>query len=149
MKYMILINIVRGVRWFLNILSWLIIANALLSWFMDPTHPIRSFLMRLVEPIVRPFRRLTSRLNTSGFPIDFSPLFAYFAILILLEILSYFESYLFQGSCFLDKWFDNVFIKTAIIFYFMFFVPNPCPKCLCLTWMIWEKEVNKYAINTC
>ena len=94
MLYMVIINIVRGVRWFLNILSWLIIANALLSWFMAPNHPVRSFLMRLIDPIVRPFRRITSRMNTSGFPIDFSPLFAYFAILILLELLSAFENYL-------------------------------------------------------
>ncbi|NLO81781.1 MAG: YggT family protein [Clostridiales bacterium] len=96
MLYMIIINIVRGIRWFLNILSWLIIVNALLSWFMAPTHPVRSFLMRLIEPIVRPFRRLTSRLNTSGFPIDFSPLLAYFAILILLEVLRALESYLIR-----------------------------------------------------
>jgi len=85
--YWAIIYILRGVQWFLNILSWLIIINALMSWFIDPTHPLRSFIMRLVEPVVAPFRKITDRLNTSGFPIDFSPLLAYFAIMILQQII--------------------------------------------------------------
>jgi len=89
-----IIYVLRGVRWFLNVLSWLIVINAFMSWFIDPTHPIRSFIMRVVEPVVRPFRRLTDRLNTSGFPIDFSPLFAYLAIMLLQQIIEVVENLL-------------------------------------------------------
>lgn len=84
----------RGVRWFLNILAWMIVINAVMSWFIDPTHPVRSFVMRVVEPVVSPFRRLTDRLNTSGFPIDFSPFFAYLAIVILQQIIEVVENLL-------------------------------------------------------
>jgi YggT family protein len=98
--YMVLVYFLRGIGWFLNILSWLIVINALLSWFMDPTHPIRSFLMRFVDPIVAPFRRITDRLNTSGLPIDFSPLLAYFAIMIVLQLLNALERFILQKVAF-------------------------------------------------
>lgn len=73
--------------WFINILSWAIIINALLSWVLDPMHPIRVFLGRFIEPIVAPFRNLSRRLNTTGIPIDFSPLFAYLALSIIASLL--------------------------------------------------------------
>ncbi len=83
----ILDNIILGVIWFLYILSWGIIINALLSWFIDPMHPIRRWLAQFIEPVVAPFRYITDRLNTSGLPIDFSPLLAYITIQILIALL--------------------------------------------------------------
>lgn len=82
--------VILGVIWFLNILSWAIIINALLSWVMDPMHPVRTWLIRFIEPIVSPFRRITDRLNTSGLPIDFSPLLAYISIQIVIAFLQSF-----------------------------------------------------------
>lgn len=79
--------IILGVIWFLNILSWAIIINSLLSWVMDPFHPVRAWLIRFVEPVVSPFRRITDRLNTSGLPIDFSPLLAYIFIQVIIAFL--------------------------------------------------------------
>jgi YggT family protein len=49
---------------------------------------VRTFLARFVEPIVSPFRALTSKLNTSGLPIDFSPLLAYFTLSIITTLLN-------------------------------------------------------------
>jgi YggT family protein len=80
-------QLVVSVIWFINILSWAIIINSLLSWVLDPMHPIRVFLGRFIEPIVAPFRNLSRRLNTSGIPIDFSPLFAYLALSIISSLL--------------------------------------------------------------
>ena len=80
--------LVYSVIWFLNILSWAIVLNSLLSWILDPMHPVRAFLARFVEPIVSPFRALTSKLNTSGLPIDFSPLLAYFTLSIITTLLN-------------------------------------------------------------
>ncbi len=71
-----------------------------MSWFIDPSHPIRSFIMRVVEPVVSPFRRLTDRLNTSGFPIDFSPILAYFAIMILQQLIEVVENLLMYRAAF-------------------------------------------------
>jgi len=84
----ILDYIILGVIWFLYILSWAIIINALLSWIIiDPTHPVRRWLVHFIEPVVAPFRYITDRLNTSGLPIDFSPLLAYITIQILIALL--------------------------------------------------------------
>lgn len=80
-------QIVRSVIWFLNILSWAIIINSLLSWVLEPMHPVRSFLGRFIEPVVAPFRALTNKINTSGLPIDFSPLLAYITLSIITSLL--------------------------------------------------------------
>lgn len=80
-------QIIISIVWFLRILSFAIVINALLSWFFDPSHPIRGFLMRFIEPIVRPFRALTNKMNTSGIPIDFAPLLAYITISIFINLL--------------------------------------------------------------
>ncbi len=68
--------------YFFNILSWAIIINALLSWFMRPDHPIKSFLDRMIEPFMRPFRALFRRFAGNS-PIDFSPMLAILAIYLL------------------------------------------------------------------
>jgi len=88
----ILASILQGVIWFLNIFTWLIVINALLSWIMTPKHPIRIFIGRIVEPFIAPFRKLTEGFRSPTFPVDFSPLFAYIAlqiIIMLLERLQY------------------------------------------------------------
>ena len=86
--YMVLIYLLTGVIWFLRALSFMIIANALLSWFLDPTHPIRDLLAKLVNPVLRPIRRITDRLAaTSSLPIDLSPILAYFALMLLMQLL--------------------------------------------------------------
>jgi len=62
-----------------------IIARALFSWF-DPTGktPIGRFLLRITDPIIVPIRRL---LPSAGF-VDFSPMVAIIAILILQRVLA-------------------------------------------------------------
>lgn len=80
-------QIIFSFAWFLRILSWGIIINSLLSWVLNPMHPVKAFISQLVEPIVAPFRRITTKLNTSGLPIDFSPLLAYIVISIVASYL--------------------------------------------------------------
>ncbi len=87
MAYRILYSVFQGIYYFLNIFSWLIIINSLLSWFMDPYHPIRSLIRQFVDPVVNPFRRITDRFISSGLPIDLAPLFAFFAINIVMTII--------------------------------------------------------------
>jgi YggT family protein len=65
---------------FINILTWAIIARALLSWFpIDQGSAVYQMLFRVTEPIIDPFRRI---LPQSGM-IDLSPLAAIFALIIL------------------------------------------------------------------
>lgn len=72
----------------LNIYTWVIIANSLLSWFLPPQNTIRQFTAFLTEPVVGPFRRLTARFTSrSAIPIDFSPVLAIFAIILVEQLL--------------------------------------------------------------
>ncbi len=68
----------------INILSQFIvlvvIAKVILSYFMDPYHPIRRTLDNLVEPMLAPIRRVVPLIGM----FDFSPLI----LIILVQILS-------------------------------------------------------------
>ena len=65
---------------FIDILTWAIIARALLSWFpIDQGSAVYQMLFRVTEPIIDPFRRI---LPQTGM-IDLSPLAAIFALIIL------------------------------------------------------------------
>jgi YggT family protein len=62
---------------------YVVIASALLSFFLPPYHPIREVLGRIVDPFLNPIRSLMPRAGT----IDFSPLILIFAVEILSRIL--------------------------------------------------------------
>ena len=65
----------------INVLWWLIIIRALISWVNpDPFNPIVQFLHKVTEPFLMPFRSL---LPAWKIGIDLSPLFA---ILVLLFV---------------------------------------------------------------
>lgn len=68
----------------INIISQFIvlvvIAKIILSYFMDPYHPIRQTLDGLVEPMLAPIRRVVPLIGM----FDFSPLI----LIILVRILS-------------------------------------------------------------
>lgn len=68
----------------INILSQfivlLVIVKVILSYFMDPYHPVRRTLDNLVEPMLAPIRRVVPLVGM----FDFSPLI----LLILVQILS-------------------------------------------------------------
>ncbi|MES0360309.1 MAG: YggT family protein, partial [Anaerolineales bacterium] len=59
-------------------LSLLLIAYVVLSYFMDPFHPVRATINRIVEPVLIPIRRI---LPQTGM-VDFSPLVA----IILIQV---------------------------------------------------------------
>jgi YggT family protein len=62
-------------------ISLLLIAYVVLSYFMDPFHPVRAMINRIVDPMLDPIRRI---LPQTGM-VDFSPLVA----IILLQILEF------------------------------------------------------------
>ncbi len=60
-------------------LTFVVIIDVLLSYFLDYFHPVRRFFDSIVEPLLAPIRRVLPQ--TGG--IDFSPL----VLLILLELV--------------------------------------------------------------
>lgn len=60
-------------------LTFIIIIDILLGYFLDYYHPIRQFLDSIVEPMLNPIRRMMPQ--TGG--LDFSPL----VLIVLLELV--------------------------------------------------------------
>ena|SRR3989338_1151063 len=72
------------VSYAIDILWWLIIIRALLSWVSpDPMNPVVQFIERMTEPLLAPFRNLVPSYRIG---VDVSPLFA----LLLLYFLKIF-----------------------------------------------------------
>lgn len=70
---------------FLQIMVFLIIGRALVSWF-DPrgTTPVGRFLFEVTEPIIAPIRSVLPRMGM----IDLSPMIAIFLIIVLQRMLA-------------------------------------------------------------
>lgn len=80
MNFDFLILLVRVVA---QLFIYVVIASALLSFFMSPNHPVREALDRIIDPFLSPIRRLMPRTGM----IDFSPLILIFAVDILSRIV--------------------------------------------------------------
>jgi len=62
-----------------RIFTLLVLAHVVLSYILDPFHPARRWVDRVVEPMLMPIRRVIPLVGM----IDFSPL----VLLILVQIL--------------------------------------------------------------
>ena len=69
---------------FINALSQLlvllVIVSVILSYFMDPYHPVRRAIDGVVEPLLSPIRRVVPLIGM----LDFSPLI----LIILVQVVS-------------------------------------------------------------
>lgn len=76
-----------NLAFFINIISqifiWIVIAAAILSFFLPPYHPVREVLDRIVEPFLIPIRRLVPMVGT----FDFSPLILILAVQLISGLL--------------------------------------------------------------
>ncbi len=63
-----------------NLLIILVIVDSVLSFFMNPFHPVRAAVDRIVNPLLAPIRRIVPLVGM----LDLSPLI----FVILVEILS-------------------------------------------------------------
>jgi YggT family protein len=68
------------IRILAQFLVLLVIVKIILSYFMDPYHPVRQTIDNLVEPLLAPIRRVVPLVGM----FDFSPLI----LIILVQILS-------------------------------------------------------------
>jgi len=77
MAISILVRLINIISQFLVLL---VIVKVILSYFMDPYHPVRQTIDNLVEPLLAPIRRVVPLVGM----FDFSPLI----LIILVQILS-------------------------------------------------------------
>lgn len=85
----ILYVIFEVLSWLLSILYGALMLRAILSWFISPYNRFYQILIRVTEPIIKPFRPLAMRISNGKLPIDIAPLFAFFAVLIVQRLLSF------------------------------------------------------------
>ena len=67
----------------IQFLVLIVIVQVVVSYFMDPYHPVRQWLDRIVEPMLRPIRRIVPLVGM----IDFSPLVLIIGLQILDSII--------------------------------------------------------------
>lgn len=74
----------------INVVVWLVSAvlvlDALVSFVLDPWHPVRRFLDRLADPLVQPFRRVLPPMGG----LDFSVMAALIVVQLVGQILTQF-----------------------------------------------------------
>lgn len=69
---------------FIQILTWAIIARALMSWVpIDQNSPLVQVLHRVTEPIIDPIRRVMPQ----GGMIDLSPLMAILVLIVMGQLI--------------------------------------------------------------
>lgn len=76
-----IILLINLINYATSALTLLLIAYVVLSYFMDPYHPVRMTINRFVDPILNPIRRLMPQTGM----VDFSPLVA----IILLQLIEF------------------------------------------------------------
>jgi YggT family protein len=67
----------------IQLITVLVIVKVFLSYFMDPFHPVRLWIDRLVEPMLRPIRRVIPPIGM----LDISPIILIVIIQIVGRIL--------------------------------------------------------------
>lgn len=77
MAISILIQLIDVIRTFF---VWMVIINMILSYVMDPYHPVRRTIENILAPLLNPIRRVVPLVGM----FDFSPL----VLILLLQITS-------------------------------------------------------------
>lgn len=75
-----MILLAQAINVLANIYVWIVIASILLSYFMDPYHPVRQGVDNLVRPLLDPIRKVVPPVGM----LDFSPL----VLIILIQVVS-------------------------------------------------------------
>jgi YggT family protein len=76
--------IIQLVQTLFDLYSFILLARVLISWVqIDPYNPIVRLLYQLTEPLLAPIRRL---LPQTGM-MDFSPIVAFIAIMVVERIV--------------------------------------------------------------
>lgn len=81
------LKIIMSILWFFEVIKWLMLGRAMISWLPDLNDSkITKFLDDVTEPLIAPIRNLISRTKLAELPIDMSFLIVY----LILEIMTSF-----------------------------------------------------------
>lgn len=81
-------GIQRALLMFINVIYFLIISRAIMSWFIrDLSNPIARFLYEITEPLLAPIRSVLQAIGLGGKMFDFSPLVLFFILNFLSSLL--------------------------------------------------------------
>jgi len=78
-----MIVLVQVINTFSLILVLVVILSVILSYFVDPYHPVRRGLNSIVEPMLNPIRRIVPPVGM----LDFSPLILIVLIQLAKQII--------------------------------------------------------------
>lgn len=84
------IIILKAITTLVNIIEMAILVRCFLSWFpVNRNNPIVSLIYTLTEPVLGPIRNLIAKspLGGSGIMIDFSPIFAFMLLRLIVKFL--------------------------------------------------------------
>lgn len=79
-----MVQLATAVQVVADVFTWVVIASVLLSYFLDPYHPIRQALDRIVDPFLAPIRRM---MPTSMGGLDFSPMILILLVWLLSRVI--------------------------------------------------------------
>ncbi|KND57462.1 Integral membrane protein YggT, involved in response to extracytoplasmic stress (osmotic shock) [Candidatus Burkholderia verschuerenii] len=80
-----LVALLTVVKWALNLIIWVTILMALLSW-LNPQSPAMPLLYQITAPLLDPLRRILPRLGG----IDLSPILLFVIVQVLLMVVTRF-----------------------------------------------------------
>ena len=80
---LLLVAVLTVTKWALDLILWLTIAMALLSW-VNPTSPAYALLDQLTSPFLTPLRRVLPRFGN----LDLSPLILFVIVQVLIMVVT-------------------------------------------------------------
>ncbi len=80
---LLVVAIITVIKWALNLIIWVTILMALLSW-LNPQSPAMPILYQITAPFLEPLRRVLPRLGG----IDLSPILLFVIVQVLLMIVT-------------------------------------------------------------
>jgi YggT family protein len=80
MNFSVLIFLINTIS---QIFVWIVVASAVVSFFLPPDHPVREALDRIVDPFLNPIRRVVPLAGT----LDFSPLILILVVQLIAGFL--------------------------------------------------------------
>jgi YggT family protein len=80
---LLVVALLTVIKWGLNLIIWLTILMALLSW-LNPRSPAMPILYQLTAPFLNPLRRVVPQLGG----IDLSPILLFVIVQVLLMIVT-------------------------------------------------------------
>lgn len=73
-------TLITIIQVFRQVIYLLVLLKVVLSYFMDPFHPFRQSVDRMIDPLLRPIRQIVPSFGR----FDFSPLI----LIILVEVVT-------------------------------------------------------------